>query len=192
MKNGLITAIDFETTGSVRGFKNEPWQIGLIEFSIGDADSGNMFGSYLKVDKDRPFNMYAPGRHAQIRGVLAESPSLPELWPQLSPRLTGHYLVAHNIGTERSVLAEAFPLYKSGPWIDTLVLARKAWPGLASYALEDLMPRLGFASHTARICPGLAPHDALYDAAACAILFCGILALPGWKDLAISDLPSVI
>ena len=193
MPDGLpfaATSIDFETTGSVPGFRVEPWQIGLFA-----AEEGRPFapedvsGSWLRIDAKRPFNRYAPGRHAQLREVLADSPSLPDLLPGLAPLLTGRPLVAHNAGTERAMLADAFPMHRFGPWIDTLKLARRAWPGRPSYALEDLVPALGLDAAVSALCPaGWGPHDARYDAVAAAVLLRHLLAQPGWGGLGLDDL----
>ena len=193
MNATAATAIDFETTGSVRGFRNEPWQIGLCTVSLapGAPPPSDIGGSFLRIDLRRPFNRHAPGRHAQLRPVLAESPALPDLWPSLAPRLVGRPLVAHNIGTERSVLADAFPLHPFGPWIDTLALARRAWPQLPSHALEDLVPALGLQPALTALCPLWAPHDARYDAVASALLLGHILAQPGWSSLTPDELASI-
>lgn len=183
-----LTALDFETTGSVPGHPNEPWQIGLLTLCRGEPDPGSLEGHWLRVSAERPFNRYAPGRHAQLRSTLAQAPTLPALWSRLASRLTGVPLVAHNAATERAVLRDAFPLHPFGPWIDTLELARKAWPRLPSHALGDLVNTLGLADDIERFCPGLAPHDARYDAAGTALVLHHLLRQPGWRELAFEDL----
>ena len=183
------TSIDFETTGAVPGFRNEPWQIGLFLAGPEPFAQDGIRGAWLRIDAARPFNRHAPGRHAQLRDVLADSPSLRELLPDLAPVLCGRPLIAHNAGTERAMLADAFPMHRFGPWIDTLRLARRAWPGLPSYALEDLVPALGLAAAVSALCPaGWEPHDARYDAVAAAVLLRHLLALPGWDRLGPEDL----
>jgi len=179
-------AIDFETTGSVPGYRNEPWQIGMAPICQGEIGQA-LFDSLINVG-DRPFNKYAPGRHAQLRSKIAIAPTMQALWRVIAPRLAGLVLVAHNVGTERSVLAAASPLHVLGPWVDTLVLARAAWPGLPSYALEDLIARFGLGDAVAVHCPGRAAHDALYDAVACAELLLHLLRQPGWGDVSVADL----
>lgn len=189
-----FTAIDFETTGAVPGLPNEPWQVGLVAVPAAeDGAPGDRLGraerleSLLRIDPARPFNRYAPGRHAQLRDRLAAAPSLPELWPALAPRLAGP-VAAHNAGTERTLLRAAAPLHVPGPWIDTLALSRAAWPSAPSHALEDLVPALGLRPALDALLPGRAPHDALYDAAACALLLLHLLSLPGWSHLSPADL----
>ena len=39
-----------------------------------------------------------------------------------------------------------------------------------------------------RLCPGRAPHDALYDAFACALLLLKLLSFPGWSSLRAEEL----
>lgn len=179
----IITAIDFETTGSVPGWENEPWQIGLCEVNP-QKGIGECFTSLLHVKADRPFNQYAPGRHAQIRDDLSQSPALPEIWDVISPWLN-RPLVAHNISTEKTILRNAAPLSRLGPWIDTLKLARYIYPNLKSYSLEDLIVQLRLKEKVDSLCPALAPHDALYDAVACGELLLYFLSLPGWENVTI-------
>jgi DNA polymerase-3 subunit epsilon len=185
-----VTVLDFETTGVVPGYPNDPWQIGLMTV-CGTPEAASLEGHWLRVG-DRPFNRYAPGRHAQLRDTLRDAATLHDLWPELRARLLGRPLVAHNVATERAVLAAAFPLHRFGPWIDTLDLARRAWPGLRSYALEDLVATLGLSVAVSRLCPGLEPHDARYDAAAAAVLLAHLLAQPGWSELTVDDVARLL
>ena len=149
-----LTALDFETTGSVRGFPNEPWQIGIVSLKAGCVDGDSMFESLLKVDDSRPFNPHAPGRHAQLRDQIAVAPDPSTLWFQIQGRLTRGPLCAHNVGTEKKFTRILAPMHRFGIWIDTLRLARIAWPGCASYALEDLMVVLRLKDRVDQWCEG--------------------------------------
>lgn len=177
------TAIDFESTGCVPGFRNTPWQIGVVALEDGVVRMEGAFASVLKIPADQPFNPYTPGRWAVLRAELESAPAFLELWPQLQPYLTGGPLVAHNVPTERTFLRHFFPLHQFGPWIDTLPLAQAAFPGLPNYRLEELTSRLGLLPEVQRLCPDLAPHDALYDAVACSLLLRLILSAPPWNRL---------
>ena len=183
----VFTALDFETTGTVPGWPVEPWQIGLCEVRFGQGVS-NLFSALLGVSAERPFNRFAPGRHSRIRDELAASPTLPQIWDEVAPRLVGRPLVSHNIGTERSILRKAAPLHAFGPWVDTLALARRIAPGLPSYALCDLVPHFGLEAAVDAVCPGLAAHDACYDAVACGLLLLRFLSLPALSEVWLSQI----
>ena len=187
-REAVITVLDFETTGAVRGWPVEPWQVGLVRLRAGRVVEAEQREHLLRVAADRPFNPRAPGRHARLRDELAQATDLPALWPELEPWLTGVPLAAHNVGTERSVLERAAPLHRFGPWIDTLKLTRKAYPQLASSALEDVVAVLQLQPRLDALIAGRAPHDALYDVVACALLLEHFLALPGWGDVTIQAL----
>ena len=60
-REATFVALDFETTGSVPGYPDEPWQVGGIPVVNGRPDAAGLFESYLRVDEGRPFNPLAPG-----------------------------------------------------------------------------------------------------------------------------------
>ncbi|MBO7655815.1 MAG: 3'-5' exonuclease [Kiritimatiellae bacterium] len=188
-QSATITVIDFETTGSVAGYPVEPWQIGLVTLRNGRVEADTAWESLLRIDGTRPFNPRAPGRHAQIRDQLAASPTLTDCLPALTPRLCGVPLAAHNIGTERTILTRAAPLHAFGPWIDMLALVRHAYPTLPSNSLDSVITALRLDARLQTLAPPeRAPHDALYDAIACAVLLEHLLALPGWEALPLQSI----
>lgn len=182
-----IAVVDFETTGVVAGHPDVPWQVGVVMLNAGRVQPESMFTSLLRIG-DRPFNRFAPGRHAELRPEIAASPTLPEIWPQMREWLCGHPLIGHNVATERKVIRDAFPLHAFGPWLDTLKLARIAWPELADHKLETVAQHANVIGKTAAVCPGRSWHDALYDAVACAFIVETLLALPGWERLTVAAL----
>lgn len=186
----MITAIDFETTGTVYGYKVEAWQIGLVCISD-ELEKISSFESYLYIAKDRPFNKFAPGRHASLREILSEAPTMDEVWGDIKDSIVGNILLAHNCGTENKMLKEKFPLHNFGNWIDTLKLSRLAFPNLSSYALEDLIEVFDIKKDVDAIYPSKKSHDALYDAEACYLLFKKICSLEGWKDLSLEELMAI-
>lgn len=183
-----ITVLDYETTGSVSGYPNEPWQIGLVTLKEGQVDASSMFESLLKVDSSRPFNSHAPGRHALIRNELSHAPAPSEIWKKIKERVLDKPLCAHNVGTEKKFLQRMAPLHSFGPWIDTLRLARKAWPTLSSYALDDLTRSLNLKSKIDSIIQDREAHDALYDSVASAVLLEHLLEQPGWNQLTLDSI----
>ena len=186
-----LVALDFETTGTVDGFLNTPWQIGLVVIAQGKVVLEQAFQSLLHVPDDQPFNPYSPGRWAQLRKELSQAPEITELWPKLQSWLVGRPLVAHHVPTERGLLRQFFPLQEFGPWIDTLAIARMAYPKLSDYKLENLIPTLGLESLMQQRCPGLASHDAYYDAVACATLLESVLQAPGWNHARVAELAAL-
>lgn len=172
------TALDFETTGSVKGWPNEPWQLGLVQIRDGEVLPETKWETLFRVG-DRPFSPRAVGRYAEIRDVLAQAPEPAALWPEISSRLTGTPLIAHNCATERTMLTKLAPLTPFGPWIDTLVYARARYPRLPSHTLGDLVEAFGLTEEVERLCPGRTWHDALYDACACAALAVRFMAEGG-------------
>ena len=167
-------SLDFETTGTVRGWPNEPWQLGMIEIDDDGVVPQSQREFYFRIDAERPFSPCAPGRWAQIRHELAAADEFMETWPELSALLVGRALVAHNASTERTILEKRAPLTPFGPWLDTLRMTRKYWPRMKSYALGDLIHTFGLEKQLNELCPGRTWHDALYDACAGAVLFCHI------------------
>ena len=169
------TVLDFETTGTVKGWPNEPWQLGIVQIEDGKILPGTKWETLFRVG-ERPFSPRAVGRYSEMREALAAAPEPMELWPDISSRLTRTPLIAHNCSTERTVLAKLAPMTRFGPWIDTLVYARARYPGLPSYALGDLVEAFGLTEEVDSICPGRSWHDALYDACACAALAARFMA----------------
>ena len=83
------------------------------------------------------------------------------------------------------------PMHRFGPWIDTLKIARKAWPECPSYALEDLIEILGLRQRIETLCPGRGAHDALYDAVASAVLLEHLIEQPEWNGATVGELASI-
>lgn len=186
-----LIAVDFETTGTVPGYPDVPWQIGLVPIRGGRPDASGVMERLLRVEIDRPFNPMAPGSWRLVREPLAGAATLPELLPALRGYLLGVPLIAHHAATERKMLRQAWPLQRPGPWIDTLTLSRQAFPGLRVYDLSSVIAHAGLADDVAAMVPGRGPHDALYDAAACACLFCFLIQQPVWSALHVEDLARI-
>jgi len=182
-----LTVLDFETTGSVPGFDTEPWQVGAVRLVNGRVDPQQTFESLIRVDANRPFSAYAPGTHHKLRDEIAAAPDVSKVWKNLEGWVTACPLVAHNAAVEKKFLRKMAPMHRFGPWVDTLALARKAWPDAPSHKLGDLIAGLGLEPRVCELCPNRAAHDALYDAIACAVLLEQILMLPGWGKLTIDD-----
>ena len=161
-----FAAIDFESAGAARGRTDVPVQVGIALWSsLGGL--GESFCSYLA--SDQPISWSARKVHGITLEDLSGAPSLLSLYPQIRKLLEGRILVAHGHGTEKRFL-RSFPGHNFGPWVDTLSLARTAWPHLDQFSLGDLIRHLDLAGKIDAIHPDRRWHDALYDATASALL----------------------
>jgi DNA polymerase-3 subunit epsilon len=183
IRETVLTVLDFETTGSVPGFDTEPWQIGAVVLRHGRVSAHECFESFIRVDVNRPFSAYAPGKHHKLRSVIAAAPDVSSVWKKIEERVTGGPLAAHNAAVEKKILRQMAPMHRFGPWVDTLALSRRAWPNAPSHRLEDLIAGLKLQERIREYCPDRQAHDALYDAVACAVLLEQLLTLPGWENL---------
>ena len=176
-----FTAIDFESAGAARGMTDSPVQVGLACWSL-DAGYGDAFVSYLCTDQ--PVQWSARKVHGIGPEHLADAPSLLSLWPELKRRLAGAVVVAHGKGTEKRFL-RTFPGHGFGPWIDTLLLARAAWPDAGDHSLGALCESRGLTAAVQAMVPGKSWHDALFDAAASLVLLDHLIVA-----LALADQPA--
>jgi DNA polymerase-3 subunit epsilon len=172
ISDSRFTAIDFESAGAARGRTDVPVQVGLACWTVRGGHSGT-FVSYLAADT--PITWAARKVHGIQDAHLVEAPSLLALWPQLKQRLAGAAVVAHGKGTEKRFL-RTFPGHGFGPWVDTLLLARAAWPDLPDHSLSALCEARGLSAQVARMLPGRRWHDALYDALASLVLLDDLVA----------------
>jgi DNA polymerase-3 subunit epsilon len=173
-----FTAIDFESAGAARGQTDVPVQVGLAAWSQA-AGHGETFVSYLASEV--PIAWSARKVHGIRDEDLAGAPGLLALWPELKRQLAGAVVVAHAKGTEKRFL-RAFPGHGFGPWVDTLLLARAAWPELDGHSLSALCEARGLAERVAGMVPGRRWHDALYDAAGSLVLLEDLVREFGLED----------
>jgi DNA polymerase III subunit epsilon len=180
VRHSRFTAIDFESAGAARGLTDSPVQVGLASWSM-HGGHGDPFVSYLATDQ--PVQWAARKVHGIGPQDLANAPTLLSLWPELRSRLAGAVVVAHGKGTEKRFL-RAFPGHGFGPWIDTLLLARAAWPDLPDHSLGALCTRRELTQKVRAIVPDKSWHDALFDAAASLVLLEHLVA-----ELPLAELP---
>jgi len=162
IRDTRFAAVDFESAGAARGQTDVPVQLGLATWSSAHGH-GNPFVSYLRTDQ--PITWQAHKVHGIGPADLTDAPSLIELWPEVKARLAGAAVVAHGKGTERRFL-RAFPGHGFGPWIDTLLLARAAWPDRPDHSLGNLCAAFGLTDEIDALVPDRSWHDALFDAVA--------------------------
>lgn len=178
--SAVFAAIDFESAGVVKGGTDTPIQIGIAVMPGLDLEAVQPFVSYLHTD--RPVTWQASQVHGITTEDLKDAPRFISLWPEVKERLSGRIVVAHGAGTEKRFL-RAFPLHGFGPWLDTLLLARRFWPGVRDYSLESLVRAGGLQAELDAACPGRRYHDALYDCYASLVVMRHIMRQAGLEHL---------
>jgi DNA polymerase-3 subunit epsilon len=178
VRHSRFTAVDFESAGASRGKTDSPVQVGLASWS---AESGHSdaFVSYLFTDQ--PIQWAARKVHGIGPEDLADAPSMLMLWPEFKRRLAGAVVVAHGKGTEKRFL-RAFPGHGFGPWIDTLLLARAAWPELTDHSLGALCEAHGLTEPIQALVPAKSWHDALFDSVASLVLLAHLVETHALAD----------
>lgn len=179
-----FTAIDFESAGASRGKTDSPVQVGLATWTT-EQGHDDAFVSYLYTDQ--PIQWSAQKVHGIGPAQLAGAPPLLTLWPELKRRLAGAIVVAHGKGTEKRFL-RAFPGHGFGPWIDTLLLARAAWPDLPDHSLGALCDSRGLSETIRSIVPEKSWHDALFDAVASLVLLAHLVETHALAEQSIDSL----
>lgn len=121
--------------------------------------------SYL-VNPEAEFDEF----NSLLTGLTAEtvqdSPTLPEVWAEVSDMVTSSIVVAHNAPFDLTVLRKAFAAYgivcPPLDYFDTVRLSRKALPDLPDHRLDTLCWHYGIP---------LDHHQAGSDSLACAQIF---------------------
>ena len=185
IRDTLFAALDFESAGEAPGMTDAPVQAGIALMRGIEIPGDSFFRTY--INPQRPVTWAAQRVHGISREQLATAPEMNSLWPEFRTRLSGHVIVAHGAGTEKRFL-RAFPFHGFGPWLDTVTLARRAWPGLGDYSLEALTGVLRSRQELDALCPGLQFHDALYDAVGSLLVLRALVKGAGLLDSEVTSL----
>ena len=148
-------ALDFETANARRD--------SICEVGLAVVAGGRVVD--VQSWRVRPEPNTFDWRHTRIHGIdaraVAAAPTFAEWWAGAGGQFEGANLVAHNASFDLSVLRHGL---KQGQlslprlrYVCSVQVARRAWPGRASYSLGKLAPWLGIA---------LQHHAAGSDAAA--------------------------
>jgi DNA polymerase-3 subunit epsilon len=156
-------AIDFESAGVESGSTSVPIQIGFACMRGTEIRRDSFFRSYLSTSE--PVVWTAQDVHDIRSEDLVDAPNLLDLFPTLNSAMTGRFAVAHSAGVERKFLG-VFAMHEFGPWVDTLKVSRAFFPKLQEHSLGAMIRTLELEPELSELCPGLAWHDALYDAVA--------------------------
>jgi DNA polymerase-3 subunit epsilon len=158
----VFVAFDLETTG-LSPQLDRIVEIGAVKFVDGRETA--RFGSLVNPEMSMP-----PGA-AAVNGItdqmLAGQPSLRDVLPDFLAFAEGAVLVAHNASFDLGFINSAMGRMSKGrlgnDFVDTRVMAQKAFPGRANYKLQSLAVDLGVKAVEA--------HRAVDDARVCQEVF---------------------
>lgn len=158
--DSIFTAIDFESAGSEAGQTDSPIQVGTVSWNTRDKIT-DQWTSYIRTEQQVTWK--AQKIHGITNAELLDAPAFLSLWPAIKQRLESRVIVAHSHGTEKRFL-RAFPGHNFGPWIDTLSLARAAYPEMKKHSLSYLCDSFDLTPSIQKSLPEMQWHHALFDA----------------------------
>jgi len=89
--------------------------------------------------------------HGISNADVATAPTTTDIAEQIRAELAGRVVIGHHVGVDLAVLGRELDGWTAPAALDTLRLAKAAWPGLPSYSLDNL------TAYAARLPPPTAP-----------------------------------
>lgn len=155
-----FSVIDVETANRSRA---SICQVGIVR-----VRNGAIQDEWISlVNPQGKFGRYQVKTHGIRAADVAGSPSFPEIYPRIRDLLTGTVTVSHSNFDHQAMdqSADRFGLPRLDlAWLDSIAVARKAWPDLSrqgGYGLKSLSAFLDIR---------FKHHDALEDARAAALV----------------------
>ena len=137
--------------------------IGLVEVIGGRVEER----IYRLINPETPFHPGNIAVHGITPKMVEGAPIFLEVWEEIRHLFVGKVVVAHNAPFDLTQLTHSLHHLRESPpsffYLDTLTLARRAFPGLESYSLKRLSTSLAL--------PFFQHHHALADAEAAQALF---------------------
>lgn len=165
-----FVVIDFETT-TPPGHRPEPIDVAALHLRVqagGLVETGR-FSALMSPPHHAPVTRFDTAQTGITAQMVVKQPSANEVLATLDATLSEppYLLVAHNAPTEAGIVfdyRDRCPRLAASPFLDTVRLARAAYPELASHTLDMLMRHLNIPQPIDR-------HRALPDARITAKLF---------------------
>ncbi|KKI88758.1 hypothetical protein WQ54_30080 [Bacillus sp. SA1-12] len=166
MKEQRFVVIDLETTGNApkKGDK-------IIQIAAVVIENGQIVDRYMSfVNPLQEIPLFIEQLTGITNEMVKDAPSFDEIAEELISLIHDAYFVAHNVYFDLSFLQEEFKscgFQFTGPILDTVELARVAFPTEKSYKLTDLSEEFNMLHES--------PHRADSDAEVTALLLLKIL-----------------
>jgi DNA polymerase-3 subunit epsilon len=184
-----IQVIDFEGSR----------QSGIVEYGVATLVGRSIAATYSRIcapvgtisDLDR-------AQHGISEEIAGRTEPFDREWSLFSRLREAGPFAAHNVAVEAGLIATVWPYPKKcpnfaepgveaadwGPWLDTLRLYRRIYPGMEAYGLEALVQAFDLQEELKRQAELFCPagrrryHCALYDAMASALLLGRLFSEP--------------
>lgn len=157
MNTGYVV-FDLETTG-LSPFKDEIIEIGAVKVD----NDGKIVDTFTTLVKPtQPVSEFIQNLTGISNEMLADAPSIYTTLPRFNDFVGDATVIGHNVTFDIAFVQQKAKIFKDiqflNPYIDTLTLARKAYPGRKSYKLQDLINDYNLKTYAA--------HRALADVVA--------------------------
>lgn len=145
IEDTVFTVLDLETAGFEEGSLARICEIGAIRQKNG-REQGRLS---MLIHPGRSIDPEAVKIHQITDDMVRHAPKFADVAAKVSEFVRGTVLVAHNTAFDVPILNAELaragaPLFRGG-CIDTIRLARKAFPGLPGYGLDNLARHFGIA-----------------------------------------------
>ena len=176
LANDLICAIDFESTGTQRGWKPVEFACALMTL---DGQIVRYFESEITVERQASS---AAKRFTQDNAAQ----SLRDCWSEIEDFVQDQHICGHNVGVDKQLLLKEFPLITNKSYIDTFNIYRQLYGGqIPDYSLEALLHtfELHDKLEDLKVNDHWQAHRALYDAVGSALLLTRLYQDPQTRPL---------
>ena len=157
-KNVSYVVFDLETTG-LSPFKDEIIEIGAVKVD----KEGKIVDTFSTLVKPaQPVSEFVQNLTGISNEMLKDAPSIYTALPKFVVFVGDEIVVGHNVTFDIAFVQQKAKIYQDikflNPYIDTVTLTRKVYPGLKSYKLQDLIKEFNLKTYAA--------HRALADVVA--------------------------
>ncbi|MBN6034187.1 3'-5' exonuclease [Amycolatopsis sp. 195334CR] len=176
-----LLVVDVEGNGAT---PPEAVEVALLPFADGQPDPQAVFSTLIQPVT--PISRFVTRIHGITNDDVAHAPRWDEAGPKVAARLGTAWIAAHSAATEYSVLRRHLPHWQPTGVLDTLRLARRAFPTADGYSLDALLQHIGIDTS------GIdgQRHRAAFDAHLTALLLREIAATyPSWDALIADGVP---
>ncbi|MGI5397140.1 3'-5' exonuclease [Streptomyces sp. CA-251251] len=176
-----LLVVDIEGNGT-----NPPDLVETAALPVRNGRPDKSTAGWWLTRPNRPVTPFATRVHGLTNTDLADKPAWADVADQVRAFLGNAWICAHNAHTDYRFLAAHLPGWEPAGVLDTLRLAKEAFPDLGKYSLDKLIEHV---QPDLREAPG-ARHRATFDAFATAQLLIAMASrYDTWDQLVTAAVP---